>query len=113
MINEIKHLFPAADPLVDFELRDNSDGNGPFIARWDSVKLGAKPTKEALAAVTVEALAAATARKDSDKAKAELASIDLASIRAIREYIVSKPDAPQILKDHEASAALARAKVKR
>lgn len=112
MINEIKHLFPAADPLVDFELRDNSDGNGPFIARWDSVKLGAKPTKEALAAVTVEALAAATARKDSDKAKAELASIDLASIPLIRTYIASKADAPQALKDLEAAADLKKVKIK-
>jgi hypothetical protein len=44
MINEIKHLFPNADPLVDFELRDNSDGKGPYIARWDIAKLGTQPT---------------------------------------------------------------------
>ena len=55
MINEIKHLFPNADPLVDFELRDNSDGKGPFIARWDAVKLGAQPTAAQLSAVTVVA----------------------------------------------------------
>ena len=52
------------------------------------------------------------AAEESTKAKRALEKIDRDSIRAIREYIVSKPDAPQILKDHEASAALARAKVK-
>ena len=48
----------------------------------------------------------------SDKAKADLIALDLASIRAIREYIVSKVDAPQILKDKDALAAAARTKVK-
>lgn len=44
--------------------------------------------------------------------KAELAAIDAATIRAIREYIASKPDAPQILKDREMAAHAARAKLK-
>lgn len=45
-------------------------------------------------------------------AKAVLKEIDIASIRAIREYIVGKPDAPQILKDRDAAAAAERVKVK-
>jgi hypothetical protein len=55
MINSIKHLFPNADPLVDFELRDNSDGKGPYIARWDTVKLGTQPTAQQLADVSLAA----------------------------------------------------------
>lgn len=46
------------------------------------------------------------------QAKANLASIDLASIRALREYIAAKPDAPQILKDKEAAAVAERGKIK-
>jgi len=45
-------------------------------------------------------------------AKAELATIDAASVRAIREYIANKSDAPQILKDKEAAAIAARNKLK-
>lgn len=42
--------------------------------------------------------------------KAKLLEIDLASIRGLREYIAAKPDAPQILKDKEAEAAVERDK---
>lgn len=44
--------------------------------------------------------------------KAKLAEIDFASIRALREYIAAKPDAPQLLKDREAAAVAERAKLK-
>lgn len=44
--------------------------------------------------------------------KAKLTEIDFASIRALREYIAAKPDAPQILKDREAAAVAERAKLK-
>lgn len=112
MINAIKYLFPNADPLVDFELRDNSDGKGPYIARWDTAKLGAQPTVAALQSVSVAAAATAAANATSTKAKSDLIAIDLASVRAIREYIVSKADAPQILKDLEATAVGERVKVR-
>lgn len=112
MINSIKHLYPAAVPLVDFILQDNSDGTGPFIAKWDESKLGPKPTKAELDAVSVAAEQARLDAETSDKAKAELAIIDLGSIRAIREYIAAKPDAPQILKDYDAKAAAERIKLK-
>lgn len=45
-------------------------------------------------------------------AKAELVAIDLASIRSIREYLASRPDAPQHLKDRETAAIAARARIK-
>ena len=50
--------------------------------------------------------------EESDKARAELIAIDLASIRSIREWVAAQPDAPQILKDREAAAVTARAKIK-
>jgi len=48
----------------------------------------------------------------SNQAKNDLIALDLASIRSIREYIASKADAPQILKEREAAAIAARAKIK-
>lgn len=50
--------------------------------------------------------------EQSAAALAELREIDLASIRSMREYIASKADAPQYLKDKEAAAIAARARVK-
>lgn len=56
--------------------------------------------------------AAQIAEMERQQALNELALIDAASIRAIREYIASKADAPQILKEKEAAAVAARAKLK-
>lgn len=112
MISSIEYLYPLAVSRVDFSLQDNSDGNGPFIAWWDEVKLGPKPTKAELDAVSVTAEKARVDREASDKAKAELTAIDLASIRSIREYIAAKPDAPTFLKTQEALAVTARSKIK-
>lgn len=63
------------------------------------------------AQTAAEIAAEATALKQT-KALAALAAIDAASIRSIREYIASKPDAPQILKDYDAKAAAERIKLK-
>lgn len=30
----IQHLYPAAEPLRDYLVRDDSDGEGPHIAEW-------------------------------------------------------------------------------
>lgn len=49
---------------------------------------------------------------DSEAAKRELAALDLASIRDLREYIAAKADAPQSLKNREAAAIAARARVR-
>ena len=45
---------------------------------------------------------------ESARVKADLAAIDLASIRLMREYIASRADAPKELKDLEAAAAQIR-----
>ena len=55
--------------------------------------------------------AAAAANAAAD-ARAELAAIDAATIRALREYVAAQPDAPQIIKDREKAAQAARAKIK-
>lgn len=44
---------------------------------------------------------------------AKLQEIDIKSIRAIREYIAAKADAPQFVKDHETAARAERAKIKK
>lgn len=44
-------------------------------------------------------------------AKAKLNDIDLKSIRSIREYIASKPDAPQFIKDYEVQANAERSRI--
>ena len=49
----------------------------------------------------------------SDQAIAKLMELDIKSIRSLREYIISKGDAPQYLTDYEAEAALEREKVKK
>lgn len=55
---------------------------------------------------------AASEANKAEAVKAKLADIDLRSIRAIREYLAAKPDAPKVLKDREAEAATERAKLK-
>lgn len=55
--------------------------------------------------------AAETTAKTRADAIRELAAIDLASIRSMREWIVAQASAPQIIKDHSAAAAAARAKL--
>lgn len=60
-----------------------------------------------LRAPTPEQIAAA----DRAAALADLAAIDAASIRAIREYIAAKPDAPAILIERETAAKAARARL--
>lgn len=56
--------------------------------------------------------AAQLAEKEANKVKSDLLVIDINSIRAIREYIASKADAPKIIKDRETLAAQLRVKLK-
>lgn len=50
----------------------------------------------------------AAAVDKANAVKARLVAIDMRSIRSIREYIAAKPDAPQVLKEREASAVAER-----
>lgn len=51
------------------------------------------------------------AAETSAAAMRELAAIDAASVRSMREWIAAQPSAPQKIKDHEAAAGVARAKL--
>lgn len=44
----IMHLFPQANPLMDFIVQDDSDGEGPYIAKWNLEE--PEPTEEELQA---------------------------------------------------------------
>lgn len=44
---KIRELHPSANDK-DFQLQDNSDGNGPFISFWNTGKLGPEPTLDSL-----------------------------------------------------------------
>ena len=48
----------------------------------------------------------------AEETKAKLREIDIASIRALREYVAAQPDAPKLVKDKEAEAAVERGKMK-
>lgn len=52
LFHAIKHLHPEADPLRDFTLQDDSDGNGPYIAVWNLT--AAQPTPSELGAAWAE-----------------------------------------------------------
>lgn len=48
----------------------------------------------------------------NNQIKKKLEEIDIATIRGLREYVASKPDAPQFAKDHEVEAISEREKLK-
>lgn len=63
--------------MDDFQLTDNSNGNGPFISKWDVEKLGTQPSVETLGTVEdAEAWHTNTYLPSQirDKAKAETTS---------------------------------------
>lgn len=35
LVHALEHLFPDAVSLVDYVIQDNSDGNDPFIDKWN------------------------------------------------------------------------------
>ena len=53
-----------------------------------------------------------TAEQIASEARAKLREIDIASIRALREYVASQADAPQNVKDRESAAIAERGKLK-
>lgn len=56
-----------------------------------------------------EAKKAADKEANNIAVKAELAAVDAASVRSIREWLAAQPDAPQFIKDHEKKAQNTRA----
>jgi hypothetical protein len=52
LLKSILKMHPAAQVGVDFEIRDDSDGNGPKLVMWDTEALGNEPSKEDIAAAS-------------------------------------------------------------
>lgn len=59
----IAQLYPNARPLVDYELRDDGDGRGAYIARWALPQ--PRPTTQQLADAIAAYDAAQTAREQA------------------------------------------------
>ena len=92
----------------------------PYIHRIDGKIAGVFATEQDFAKEflpeNAPELVAEKAKHDKVIADAEvkqgLAKLDFQSIRALREYIASQPDAPQELKDKEPDAIAEREKLK-
>lgn len=81
----ISKLHPNARADVDFRLRDNSDGNGPFIEHWDAAAIGAAmPTPAQIAA----AFATYVPPTPGDRAASEIAGNSV--LRALMKVLASR-----------------------
>lgn len=83
-------------------------GNRDYVEYLEWVAAGNTPAP----AQTPAEIAAEEVATTNAAAKAALVAIDLASMRAIREWIIAQPTAPQSLKDKESVAVLERVKLK-
>lgn len=91
------------------------DGKGAWIYRYEAENesivqelIGEWPSCASMS--EADALAQIDAWKDPVSV---LAEIDLKSIRSLREYIATKEDAPEFIKNYEKAAAKERAKLKK
>lgn len=95
MINQIKYLYPNADPQMDFELQDNSDGNGPYISKWNTTKLGVQPTPAQLLAVKAVAdltPAKATKLAALDAERKRLETLPITGNQGGKTFNISRPE---------------------
>lgn len=99
----MKHYKDANNNIYAYE----SDGS-----QDDFIMSGLVPVSDVELAMMLQPAQAEIDAAANAAALAALRDIDIASIRSIREYIVSKNDAPQFLKDREAVAQAERAKLR-
>lgn len=99
----MKHYKNSKNEIFAYEADGSQDG---FISK--DLVLITDAELAILRAPTAEQVAAAA----KAAALAELATIDLSSVRALREYVAAQPNAPQYIKDKETAAQAARAKIK-
>lgn len=92
----VLHSVPKVNGNKDYALVQEWKSNGGVVEPFETAA-------EAAARLIAEENAAA---------KAELERIDLESVRSIREWITSQPNAPQFLIDKENAAQAARARIK-
>jgi hypothetical protein len=79
----IKYLYPTAIEQIDFRLEDRSDGNGVFIRYWNTAKLGALPTQQALDAAIIEVTVIIDA-EDARKAGIDQAIANDSTIQSLK-----------------------------
>ena len=77
LYNRIMKLRPSVSDQ-DFRLQDNSDGNGPFISKWESGE--AQPTEAEIASVDDTAPLSVTMSNLRQKRDALLAATDWAAL---------------------------------
>ncbi|MBL8518181.1 MAG: hypothetical protein JNM76_14565 [Betaproteobacteria bacterium] len=97
------HLVPGAQ----FTCYDNN----PDRIIWHPANPAPCPTRSEIEAAWPAVQSALAAGAQDAAARQKLVEIDLSSVRALREYLAARPDAPQALKDREAEAAAERAKL--
>ncbi len=106
------HIVPGAVTDVQVKCHSYSDRQMDML-RAD---LGADAAEHEALMAEVEAnqipYPEPTPEQIAAEAKAKLREIDIASIRALREYVAAQADAPQTIKDREAAAIAERGKLK-
>ena len=95
-------------PTTIHVYEDDDESHIIQIKQWltDNAGLVASFISPTQAEIDAEAVVQANATE-----KAALSALDIASIRDIREWVAAQPDAPQTLKDREALAVAARARI--
>jgi len=106
LYNRILKLRPNVDPS-DFDLQDNSDGNGPFISRWDSVET--QPSEADIANEDDTAPVSVTARIEIARLEAEITNRRLREASA--DTAAGNSAGRQWLKTQDALIAIERAKL--
>ena len=102
-------IFPAPpptfDPITQYAraLPAVLTQLGTYQQAWEIVALDA----EMIAANQVRVV-----EQDNARIKAELAALDLLSIRSLREYVAAQTNAPKIIKDRETAAQTKRGGLK-
>jgi hypothetical protein len=98
IVQAVIHLFPDADPMQDFIVQDDSDGNGPYIAAWN---LGDPQPTEAELQTAWEAYQQAEANKPPEltpleSMEAELTNTQLALTDTYEQLLASQDETTNV-----------------
>lgn len=78
----LRVLFPSARPDVDYLVRDDGDGRGPYIDRW---ALAAPPPSQA----EIDAAITAAASEAAIKAEIDAIEAETGISRRLREWLLA------------------------
>jgi hypothetical protein len=82
----IMHLFPQANPMIDFIVQDDSDGEGPYLAQWNIE--APQPTEEELQAAWEAYLVAEAGKPKPETDQEKIARLEAKN--AIQEQQVAE-----------------------